>query len=281
MRKIFIIIILLSITLFGCNLSTNTNEAYYTKEYINIAAGPVILEEDFEDVTQEEMMTIYQNNYGWTDLRSHELYWNGDTILIKFHFGVDARRYQMDAARAYAYKEMKYTYINNYEPTPYQLWRMSLGTEIEAKVCLELYIDDILLIQDLYEEDIPIKYENTAIKVNARNIDNSWTEAFEQYVSEEIEIDRIEYQNSLLGKAVILQIYTDDLIDPNIKDGIEDYIMKEVAHKATRDNKLDTANQGKYEFIVLELYRSDEKYYEGVLINREQVEWIQIDWMNN
>lgn len=279
MRKIFTIIILLSVTISGCDISAN--EAYYTKEYADIGGSPVVLEGDFEDVTQEEMMSIFQNNYGWTNLKSHELLWNGNTILMKFHFGVDARRFQIDAARTYAYKEMKYPYINNYEPTPYQLWRMSQGTEIEPIVCLEVYIDDILLIQDLYEEDIPLKYENTAIKVEARNINPSWAEAFEEYVSDQIAIDRIEYQNSLLGKAVILQIYSDDLMEPNIKDEVEDYIKNEIAPKATRDNKLDTANQGKYEFIILELYKSDEEYYEGVLINREQVEWIQIDWMNN
>lgn len=269
---------LVSLVLSSCNSSSN--ETYYTNEDANISASPIILENDFENITQEEMNRIYQVNYGWTDLKSHELLWDEDTILIKFYFGENAKRWQIDAARAYTYKEMKYVYINNYELTQYQFWRMDKFIEIEPRVCAEVYIDDKLLIQDLYEDEIPIKYENTSMVVDARRINSTWTKDFDQYIDGHKKIYNVEYQNSLLGKAVIVQIHSNDTINLNVTTEIKEHIKNEIADKAIRDNEQDTDNEGKYLYIVLELYKDEEKYYEDVLINQEEIEWKQFDWMN-
>lgn len=278
MKKILVLILIVTTALSGC--STSSNETYYGREG-SITAEPIIIEQELEDITQGEMTEIYKDNYGWTDLESHELYSDGDTILIKFHFEENAKRWQIDAARAYAYNEMKYVYVNNYEITPYQYWRMGFGNESELRVCAEVYVNDNLLVQDLYEDEIPIKYENTAIIVDSRNIESEWTKDFDSYVEQQKGIDAVEYQNSLLGKAVIIQIHSDKMLNPDIKDEIKNFIKDKIADKAIRDNEQDTDNNGKYQYIVLELYKDGEKYYEDVFINQEELEWKQFDWMNN
>lgn len=278
MKRIFVLMLVLTIALSGC--STSNNEEYYSGEG-NITANAMVLEQDLEDITQDEMTGIYKDNYGWTDLVSHELYSDGETVLIKFYFEEDAKRWQIDAARAYTYKEMKYVYINNYELTPYQYWRMSFGNELEMRVCAEVYVSDNLLVQDMYEDEIPIKYENTAIIVDSRNIESEWTKGFDSYIEQQKGIDEVKYQNSLLGKAIIIQIHSDKMLNPDIKDELRDYIKDEIADNATRDNEQDVDNNGKYQYLVLELYKSGEKYYEDVFINQEELEWKQFDWMNN
>lgn len=278
MKKILVLMLIVTMSISGC--STSSYETYYSEEG-SITAERIIIEQELEDITQEEMAEIYKNNYGWTDLESHELYSDGETVLIKFYFEENAKRWQIDAARAYAYNEMKYVYVNNYEITPYQYWRMSFGNESVMKVCAEIYINDNLLVQDLYEDEILIKYENTAIIVDFRNIESEWTKDFDSYIEQQKWIDVLEYQNSLLGKAIIIQIHSDNMLNPDIKDEIRDYIKDEIADKATRSNEQDTDNNGKYQYMVLELYKNGEKYYEDVLINQEEIEWKQFDWMNN
>lgn len=278
MRKVLVLMIVLTMSISGC--STSSYETYYSEEE-SITAEPTIIKQELEDITQGEMTEVYRNNYGWTDLVSHELYSDGETVLIKFHFEENAKRWQMDAARTYAYNEMKYVYVNNYEITPYQYWRMSFGNELVMKVCAEIYINDNLLVQDLYEDDIPIKYENTAIIVDSRNIESEWTMDFDSYIAKQEGINRVEYQNSIFGKAIIIQVHSDKMLNPDIKDEIKAYIKDEIADKATRDNGQDTDNDGKYQYMVLELYKDGEKYYEDVLINQEEIEWKQFDWMNS
>lgn len=176
---------------------------------------------------------------------------------------------------------MKNMYINNYEPTLYQFWRMDKFHEIKPVVCTEVYIDDKLLVQDFYEDEIPIRYENTSLIVDSRRMDSTWTKEFDQFIGEQKKINNGEYQNSLLGKAVIIQIHSNDTIGHDINTEIKNYIKEKIASKATRDNELDTDNEGKYMYIVLELYKGEEKYYEDVLLNQGEIEWKQFDWMNN
>ena len=84
MKRLLILIIVSSAILASCN--SFTSESYYTNKDARVSASPILLENDFENATKEEMTEIYQDNYGWTDLESHELFWDEDTILIKFYF---------------------------------------------------------------------------------------------------------------------------------------------------------------------------------------------------
>ncbi len=255
--------------------------SYHFKKGLNLAAQPVTFSNNFENVTQECMMGTYTKAYGWTDLKSHQLFWDGNTILIRYYFEMDAERWQLEATREYTYTEMKLGHINDYRPTPYQIWITNGVLDKTPKVCAEIYIDDTLLLQDIYEGEDRTIYENTNIVIESRSINSEWTDQLTEYINKNIEIDNMVYQESILGKAAVVQIHSGSSINGESIDDIKDHIKSELAYKAFKDAEQETGKNVRYEYIVLELYKSGEKYYEDVFINRDERDWKQFDWMND
>lgn len=254
--------------------------SYHFKKGLSLAAQPVTFSNNFENVTQESMMGTYTKAYGWTDLKSHELFWDGNTILIKYYFEKNAERWQLEATREYTYTEMKLGHINDYRPTPYQIWITNGVLDKAPKVCAEIYIDNTLLLQDIYNGESLTIYENTNIAIESRNIYSEWTGELSEFITKNIEIDNIVYQDSIIGKAAVVQIYSSNSISGESIDEIKAYIKNELAFKTFKDAEQEEGKNIRYEYIVLEVYKSGEKYYEDVFINRDQRDWKQFDWMN-
>lgn len=271
--------VLVSFMLFTACEPFNMN-SYHLKKGLSLAAQPVTFSSNFENVTQESMMGTYTKAYGWTDLKSHELFWNGNIILIRYYFEKDAERWQLEATREYTYTEMKLGHINDYRPTPYQIWITNGVLDKAPKVCAEIYIDNSLLLQDIYDGEGLTIYENTNIEIESRNIHSEWTDQLTEFIDKNLEIDNMIYQDSILGKAAVVQIHSSSSINGESIDEIKDYIKNELAYKAFKDEEESIKNL-RYEYIVLEVYKSGEKYYEDVFINRDERDWRQFDWMND
>lgn len=284
MKKLGLILLFaLVTTILSSCLATNDYMAYYSGNWDDKTADQVVFEENsFEDVTVDEMLPVFQGSYGWTDLVGQRLLWDGNTILVKFTFSDEAKYWQIDAARAYALKELNLGSINNYSPNPYGLWLIGGLTQTKPKVCAEIYIGEKLLLQDIYEGIEVHRYENMEYHAEVRLTDPEWSESLNNFINKTIRSDKIVFQRSLLGKAIVIQVYSDKAFDPKDTEAIQNFIQVEIAPNALRDNKIDTENDGLYPLIVLELYASEVKYYNAVCSNLNKLpSWVQIDWMND
>lgn len=106
--------------------------------------------EHHKDVTEEEMLEIFQTEYGWTDLANQELFWDetNGRVVINYYFEALADEWQMDSAREYGLTTFVFKRQNSLGgPHTYQLW----ANENEIKeVVIQVFCNGTMTYQDIY-----------------------------------------------------------------------------------------------------------------------------------
>lgn len=106
--------------------------------------------EHHEEVTDEEMLEIFQTEYGWTDLANQELFWDetNGRVVINYYFEALADEWQMDSAREYGLTTFVFKRQNSLGgPHTYQLW----ANENEIKeVVIQVFCNGTMTYQDIY-----------------------------------------------------------------------------------------------------------------------------------
>ena len=106
--------------------------------------------EDHNEVTEEEMLGIFQTEYGWTDLANQELFWDetNGRVVINYYFEALADEWQMDSAREYGLTTFVFKRQNSLGgPHTYQLW----ANENEIKeVVIQVFCNGTMTYQDIY-----------------------------------------------------------------------------------------------------------------------------------
>lgn len=106
--------------------------------------------EHHNEVTEEEMLGIFQTEYGWTDLANQELFWDetNGRVVINYYFEALADEWQMDSAREYGFTTFVLKRQNSLGgPHTYQLW----ANENEIKeVVIQVFCNGTMNYQDIY-----------------------------------------------------------------------------------------------------------------------------------
>lgn len=106
--------------------------------------------EHHNEVTEEEMLEIFQTEYGWTDLANQELFWDetNGRVVINYYFEALADEWQMDSAREYGLTTFVFKRQNSLGgPHTYQLW----ANENEIKeVVIQVFCNGTMTYQDIY-----------------------------------------------------------------------------------------------------------------------------------
>ncbi len=106
--------------------------------------------EHHKDVTEEEMLEIFQTEYGWTDLANQQLFWDetNGRVVINYYFEALADEWQMDSAREYGFTTFVLKRQNSLGgPHTYQLW----ANENEIKeVVIQVFCNGTMTYQDIY-----------------------------------------------------------------------------------------------------------------------------------
>ena len=106
--------------------------------------------EHHKEVTEEEMLEIFQTEYGWTDLANQQLFWDetNGRVVINYYFEALADEWQMDSAREYGLTTFVFKRQNSLGgPHAYQLW----ANENEIKeVVIQVFCNGTMNYQDIY-----------------------------------------------------------------------------------------------------------------------------------
>ena len=106
--------------------------------------------EHHKEVTEEEMLEIFQTEYGWTDLANQQLFWDetNGRVVINYYFEALADEWQMDSAREYGLTTFVFKRQNSLGgPHTYQLW----ANENEIKeVVIQVFCNGTMTYQDIY-----------------------------------------------------------------------------------------------------------------------------------
>lgn len=106
--------------------------------------------ESYEKVTDEEMLEIFQTEYGWTDLENQQLFWDeaNNRAVINYYFNALANEWQMESAREYGLNTFVFKRQNGIgNPNTYQLWVY----ENEVKeIIIQVFCNGIMTYQDIY-----------------------------------------------------------------------------------------------------------------------------------
>lgn len=106
--------------------------------------------EHHEEVTEEEMLEIFQTEYGWTDLANQQLFWDeaNGRVVISYYFEALAEQWQMDSAREYGFTTFVLKRQNSLGgPHAYQLW--AYPQEIK-EVVIQVFCNGTMTYQDIY-----------------------------------------------------------------------------------------------------------------------------------
>ena len=106
--------------------------------------------EHHKEVTEEEMLEIFQTEYGWTDLANQQLFWDetNGRVVINYYFEALADEWQMDSAREYGFTTFVLKRQNSLGgPHAYQLW--AYPQEI-TEVVIQVFCNGIMTYQDIY-----------------------------------------------------------------------------------------------------------------------------------
>ena len=106
--------------------------------------------EHHKEVTEEEMLEIFQTEYGWTDLANQELFWDktNGRVVINYYFEALADEWQMDSAREYGFTTFVFKRQNSLGgPHAYQNW--AYPQEIK-EVVIQVFCNGIMNFQDIY-----------------------------------------------------------------------------------------------------------------------------------
>ena len=105
--------------------------------------------ENHEELTEEEMQETFQTDYGWTDLESHEFYWDADAkqVIINFYFADNAQEWQIDSAMEYGLNSFVFKQFLQFSPQLYQMW---FYEEEISEVVIQAFEKDKMVRQDIY-----------------------------------------------------------------------------------------------------------------------------------
>lgn len=106
--------------------------------------------ESHQNVTAEEMVEIFQTEYGWTDLANQKLFWDETTgrAVINYYFEALADEWQMESAREYGLKTFVFKKQNGLGNShTYQLWA---ATQEITEVVIQVFCNGNLVYQDIY-----------------------------------------------------------------------------------------------------------------------------------
>ena len=106
--------------------------------------------EHHKEVTEEEMLEIFQTEYGWTDLANQQLFWDetNGRVVINYYFEALADEWQMESAREYGFTTFVLKRQNSLGgPHAYQLW--AYPQEI-TEVVIQVFCNGIMTYQDIY-----------------------------------------------------------------------------------------------------------------------------------
>lgn len=269
-RLLVIFICVTCLILVACANEENYQEYYQNLEQTQ-AAPLTTMESSAEEFTDVEMNQAFTGDYGWDKLISHQAYWNGEVVQIDFHFAAEVPRWQLDAARSYALTKFQVGSYNNLAPYPYdtQLLEDEHNQKIKRVYC-QIFIDEVLAVQDFYQGHEVTFYENTAPYFPARKFGSNYVEQIIDTVKADVSNATVTLQKSLLGYPLIIQVENKRVIDPQIVEKWEQYLEAELAPLA-KGNRV----------IVLQLYANGKNYYESAYLNMSHDQrWLGQDWMN-
>ena len=106
--------------------------------------------ENYQDLTEQEMLEIFRTEYGWTDLANQQLFWGetNDRVVINYYFDALADEWQMDSAKEYGLKTFVFKKQNGIgNPHAYQLWA---ATEEIKEVVIQVFCNGNMIYQDIY-----------------------------------------------------------------------------------------------------------------------------------
>lgn len=255
-------------------LSSCANEKRY-KEYYSNYKGKIeeylpksTIEKDSIKFTDIQMNTVFKTDYGWNELLSHDTYWDGESVQIDYYFSPNVDLWQIDAARSFSITKFYLQDYNNLMPKSYDLWLLEDEhykniTQVYSRV----FVEDELIVKDFYNDEGYVLFENTRPLIKARLINKENYNPLENIITDSNVA--LNYQKSILGNAILIQVKSRTYINPNTKDMIEESI----------ENQFSKISNSP--LTVLELYDSEGIYYISTFLDfNGESKWIEENWMN-
>ncbi len=250
------LVLILSIPLVSCGSPTNYE---FYDDYADSQMKPLNIQlNQAHDETSSEMDSIFREAYGTPSLLSQELSFDGETANFTVVFADDVSSAQINSIRSYSTNYLLNGELDELAPTTYDLWRME---NTPKAVLLNLYVEDTLILQNYFDGQNELTYENTTYELTCRQCESDECESIMYELSSETN-GEAECLKSLVRDAVIFQIYTEEQITP---DTIE--ILQAKADSIS----------SKFTRVVLEFYADGEPYYCVFLINGS---WATGNWAN-
>ena len=190
-------------------------------------------------------------------------------------------RSEVDAARHFVLTNLYIGDLGLWEPGIYEEW-LFLGRErreINNVYCM-IYINDDLVLQDIYQGSTLSHYENPQVYLAIRHLQLEYTNPLTNFIRDTLgsEAD-VRYQASLLGTALLIQIETPATITSDTLSAIKEYIEAEFSGLAIQDGQ--SLNEGKYPILILHFFRPDGLYYQEAFLNiTGNKQWLAENWMN-
>lgn len=234
------------------------------------------IEKESTNFTQEEYQKDFNGiAFGLSSLESHQAFWNQkDTVQFDMYFNDDVTRSQLQAARGFVFKKFILRLESGTDISPYNDWLlendMIFSDKIQRVIC-NVYVNDVLKIQDEYNGQKKSIYENMDVEIDKEKYgDYIVTGLNELFAGENIEVEK-----SLIGYPLVLKVDSKKDIDMDTLLKTETYI-KDTLSKAIKEDTDFTDTQS----IILILYKDGKKYYESGY-NLEKSDWMKDDWMNH
>lgn len=242
--------------------------------YAPVQSYPTALSGAPVSLTEAPADALFQNPdyYAMPNLAKHTVEESGGTLKACFYFKNTATAAELNSARSFVISKFVLWKESKLGGTPYD--EMIRANTKPPNVYCEIYLDDQLLLQDIYEGDILTVYENLSVPFKARNLNAEEFSPLTAIVKKQIPNAGIMLQKSLLGDCILITVETENPVT----------MVQLEQTKAQLSRKLFSKNSellNAYGGVVLRFLLNGEEYTETYLNYPDSPGWVTDDWMNH
>lgn len=232
-KIVLVYLCIILIALSGCVNSGQAQwEVHYRnamndlRELENTSSHNISEEPNVSVLSVSEATDSFKNLYELSSLQTQDLLWNENLLQMSYYFSAEVPLHQIDTARLYVLDKFVLGQINNYSRTPYEDWMILNGKirEIPNASC-KIYIDDILIFQDNYEnKQLKSYYENKEVFLDTRACEPINGGPIIATVNQKLPDAAISFQKSIKAGELLVTFDTDKIVDPQIVTSIVDLL---------------------------------------------------------
>lgn len=261
-KRIFCIALASAFFLF-CGCTPATGEQYASSYSQNIAEIAIpTAEENAEDITLEDYVSVFQTEYGLSGLERHQILRCENSLQTSFWFSPDTQSYQMRNVWDFIYRKFVTGELRKFDVQGYDwllierpdLWGIPL-------VDCRIYEGEDLLMYFSWDQNLgSSNYENLALVPEDRLLIGEEFDHFEDFVHAKLgRKATVKCGQSNIQNVHFAYIYTAKPVRREILDALQDYVQDtlypqmQIEHEAAG--------------FVLQLACDSGIYFEGLLTN--------------